>query len=173
MPQLPVQVVDATDLPLRGARKQEVWSKGLRHRVIRIMLEDEQGSILLQKRVSTKELFPDCWDNSVAGHVDEGEDYLTAAKRELSEEIGLKGVNLTEIKHYTSDGTYKHRILKRWTTFYKATIPRSTVLELKKDEVSEVRWVSREKLSEMVTKQQSIIADGLAEAYDILYKPCK
>ena len=171
MSQLPVQVVDDTDLPLRGARKQEVWSKGLRHRVVRIMIEDEQGSILLQKRVSTKELFPDCWDNSVAGHVDEGEYYPTAAKRELAEEIGLEGVRLTEIKHYISDGAYEHRILKRWTTLYKAIIPRSTVLELKKDEVSEVQWVSREKLSEMVTNQQSIVTDGLAEAYDILYKP--
>jgi 16S rRNA (adenine1518-N6/adenine1519-N6)-dimethyltransferase len=33
---------------------------------------------------------PERWDSSAAGHVDAGEDYLTAAVREIGEELGIK-----------------------------------------------------------------------------------
>lgn len=45
--------------------------------------------VLLQKRSMTKDSFPGCLDISSAGHLDCGEDYDTAARRELGEELGL------------------------------------------------------------------------------------
>jgi 16S rRNA (adenine1518-N6/adenine1519-N6)-dimethyltransferase len=41
----------------------------------------------LQKRSLAKDKNPGVWDSSVSGHLDAGEDYLTAAIRELGEEI--------------------------------------------------------------------------------------
>ncbi|EDY82714.1 hydrolase, NUDIX family, putative [Verrucomicrobiia bacterium DG1235] len=44
----------------------------------------------MQKRSKTKDTWPGAWDSSCSGHVDSGEDYLTAAHRELDEELGYK-----------------------------------------------------------------------------------
>src|SRR5262249_18336791 len=37
-----------------------------------------------------KDLSPGLWDSSCSGHLDAGEDYDTAAGRELAEEIGIR-----------------------------------------------------------------------------------
>ena len=47
------------------------------------------GELFLQKRSPWKDKHPNKWDSSAAGHLDAGEDYETAARRELSEELGL------------------------------------------------------------------------------------
>jgi isopentenyldiphosphate isomerase len=41
-------------------------------------------------RAKEKDLYPDMWDVSAAGHVSAGEDPITSALREVKEEIGLK-----------------------------------------------------------------------------------
>ena len=45
--------------------------------------------VLLQRRKWDKESFPGKLDLACTGHVDAGEDYLTAARRELQEELNL------------------------------------------------------------------------------------
>lgn len=37
----------------------------------------------------TKDTWPGAWDSSCSGHVDSGEDYDAAARRELGEELGI------------------------------------------------------------------------------------
>lgn len=50
---------------------------------------NEKYEVLLQKRSSNKDSFPNCYDISSAGHIPAGEDYLTTAVRELEEELGI------------------------------------------------------------------------------------
>lgn len=45
--------------------------------------------ILLQKRCTTKDSFPGCYDISSAGHIPAGQDYVESALRELQEELGV------------------------------------------------------------------------------------
>ena len=47
-------VVGDNDQPIGEFSKDEVWKKRLRNRIVRIMVEDEQGCILLQKRSKGK-----------------------------------------------------------------------------------------------------------------------
>ena len=42
----------------------------------------------------SKDTFPGCWDSSCSGHVDAGEDYVAAARRELGEELGWHDASL-------------------------------------------------------------------------------
>ena len=65
------------------------------HRAVHVLVFNHQGELLLQKRPVTKDIQPGKWDTSVGGHLDQGETFLAAAKREMQEELGLSGVPLT------------------------------------------------------------------------------
>ena len=62
------------------------------HRTAHVFVFHPDGRhILLQLRRKDKDIQPGKWDTSVGGHQDLGEDYETAARRELKEELGFEG----------------------------------------------------------------------------------
>ncbi|MEN8965937.1 MAG: NUDIX domain-containing protein [Polaribacter sp.] len=73
----------------KRALKSEAHKSGWFHATVHIWLFTKDEKILLQKRALTKKVFPGLWDISVAGHIAAGETILSAAKREVFEEIGL------------------------------------------------------------------------------------
>lgn len=77
----------------KGALKNDVYTKRLLHGAAHVWLyktnANDELEILLQKRASDKRTWPGFYDISAAGHIDLGEDYVTAAIRETREEIGL------------------------------------------------------------------------------------
>lgn len=157
-----VQVVDSDDKVIGSATKPEIWKKGLKHRIVRIIVEDPQGRILLQKRSAKMKLYPNCWDQSAAGHVDEGETYEEAARRELFEEIGIKNHDLEEIDHYYWEGSFEGRKLNRFNKVYKCRVSK-TPKNLEKEEVTEVRWLTVEEVKRLVKENASQVSDGLVQ----------
>jgi isopentenyl-diphosphate delta-isomerase type 1 len=83
-------VVNERDEVIGQSTRREVHARGLRHRAVHVLVFDASGRVFLQKRSMAKDSAPGCWDSSCSGHLDAGEDYLSAAVRELVEEIGLK-----------------------------------------------------------------------------------
>jgi len=166
---LPIQIVDEDDNPIGHATKQEAWSQGLRHRIVRIMLENDRGEILIQHRSPTKDIFPDCWDNSVAGHVDSGEDYSTAALRELKEEIGIDSAHLGQLGRYDSDETWQGHRFKRFTQVYRLHY-NTTPTKLENGKVDEVRWVSVDELKKLVNEHPNEVTDGLRQVVERYYQ---
>jgi 16S rRNA (adenine1518-N6/adenine1519-N6)-dimethyltransferase len=83
-------VVDSSDRVLGDAPRGEVHGNNLLHRAIHILIFHKNGEVYLQKRSRWKDRHPLLWDSSAAGHVDAGEDYDEAAKRELKEELGIE-----------------------------------------------------------------------------------
>ncbi|QPJ65948.1 MAG: NUDIX domain-containing protein [Candidatus Nitrohelix vancouverensis] len=83
-------VVDAQDHIIGQATRREVHQKGWMHRSVHIFVLNPAGDLFLQKRAESKDENPGLWDSSTSGHVDAGEDYDTAAHRELQEELGIK-----------------------------------------------------------------------------------
>lgn len=82
-------VVDSEDRVLRAEARSVVHRDGLLHRAVHIFVFNTSGQLYLQRRSMTKDSAPGKWVSSCSGHVDSGEDYDTAAVRELGEEIGL------------------------------------------------------------------------------------
>jgi isopentenyl-diphosphate delta-isomerase len=83
-------VVDARDEVIGRAPRREVHARALWHRAIHVLVFDATGRVFLQKRSMQKDLAPGLWDSSCSGHVDSGEDYDHAARRELGEELGVR-----------------------------------------------------------------------------------
>jgi 16S rRNA (adenine1518-N6/adenine1519-N6)-dimethyltransferase len=161
--EIPVQLVDDNDRPIGGGLRKDMHAKGLLHRVVRIMIVDEQNNVLVQKRKLDKRLFPGRWDNSAAGHVDVGEDYEEAIRREVAEELGISDISLREAAYYRSRTNDGDKILNRFTKLYEARMPRSTKMTLQESEVERVDWMTPAAVKRMISDTPEIVTDGLAE----------
>ena len=62
------------------------------HPVVHLHVFDMHGRIYLQKRPDWKDIQPGKWDTAVGGHVDYGEDIVSALRREAREELGLTDI---------------------------------------------------------------------------------
>ena len=89
-------VVNERDEVIGQAPRREVHARGLWHRAIHVLVFNARGEVFLQKRSMLKDTAKGKWDSSTSGHVDSGEEYATAAVRELSEEIGLVAAQTPE-----------------------------------------------------------------------------
>ena len=89
-----LDIVDAHNRVIGCAPRKEVHRRGLRHRAVHMLIQDGQGRIYLQRRAPHKDVDPDLWDTSAAGHVERGEEYIVAALHELEEELALDDVDL-------------------------------------------------------------------------------
>jgi 16S rRNA (adenine1518-N6/adenine1519-N6)-dimethyltransferase len=90
-------LVDENDDVIGSMSRDEVHARNERHRAIHVQIFNEAGEVFLQKRSIWKDRSPGKWDSSTAGHVDAGETYEQAARRELMEEIGVEVGALTPI----------------------------------------------------------------------------
>jgi len=93
-------VVDEADRVIGRETRTIVHQKKLLHRAVHIFVYRPSGELYLQKRSPIKDTAPNKWVSSCSGHVDSGEDYGTAARRELGEELGIPGdsVYLKEVR---------------------------------------------------------------------------
>jgi len=83
-------IVDPGGRIIGKASRREVHSNpDLIHRVVHLLVFNNKGELLLQKRSMNKDIAPGKWDTSVGGHVNSGEDIQKALKREAEEELGI------------------------------------------------------------------------------------
>ncbi len=85
-----LEVYDENGQRLGLARRGECHGNpALIHRTAHVVVIDGQGRLLLQKRPAHKDTQPGRWDTAVGGHLDPGEDFEEAARREMQEEVGI------------------------------------------------------------------------------------
>lgn len=125
--------VDKDDNEIGKMPMIEAHQKNVLHRIVVIYVTNNEGQILIQERRDNGKL-----DHSSAGHVDPGETYYEAAKRELFEELGIKDIDLKEIGYSVSggpDGFGSHAYHR-----YKCYMCRATPGILDPEEVKSVYW---------------------------------
>ena len=83
-------VVNERDEVIGQKTRGEVHAEKLLHRAVHVFVFNKRGDLLLQQRSLFKDAHPGVWDSSVSGHLDAGEDYPSAAVRELDEEMGIR-----------------------------------------------------------------------------------
>jgi isopentenyl-diphosphate delta-isomerase type 1 len=99
-------VVDEDEKVLGKVTREECHSnRKLIHRSICIFAVNDKKKVFLQKRSMSKDLYPGYFTGSATGHVDYGEDYNEAARRELKEELGIDAplLQLGKIKNFTKE----------------------------------------------------------------------
>ncbi len=137
--------VDEQDNVIGEGTKEEAWEKGIAHRIARIFVFNPKGELLIQKRADGLSSLPGRWDQSAAGHVDAGEDYATAAKRELIEEMGVENIEFVEEgKLFTDEKDESEKTKKRFNMLYTCTY--DGAIQPNAEEVSEVRWINPNEL---------------------------
>lgn len=134
--------------------------------VVRIMIKNKAGQYLIQKRNMNMLNYPGYWDNSAAGHVDEGETPEEAAYRELDEEVGIKDVILTKVAEYYSEYPIPGGLpdSRCYSFLYVGECEvRTEKVVFDSREVAEVKWVSQKEIKKIIQAEQA--SDGLMSAF--------
>jgi len=154
-------VVDEADEVTGQATRSEVHAKKLLHRAVHVFVVNRHGDLLLQKRSRFKDMHPGVWDSSVSGHLDAGEDYTTAAVRELEEEMGITGVSPDEIGRIApceaTGWEHVRLFLVRWDG--SPRFPYS--------EVESALWMQPEELGSWISVRPQDFASGFLECWKL------
>lgn len=132
--------VDDNDNVLGEITRQKAHQEGLLHRVAVIYLLNDKGEILVNERAKDGHL-----DHSSAGHVDVGESYLEAAKRELEEELGVSGIVLQDLGASQAQDKGKTFNSKH---MFRVYVCKTAPVKLKEDEVKSVFWAEPKQVLE-------------------------
>lgn len=125
-------------------RKHVCLANGEYHLVVHIWVLGADGRVLIQQRSFNKALMPGEWA-AIGGSVISGEDSLTAARRELFEEMGIE----------TEDGDMQliRKMVRKNSIldiYLVCKSPSIYDLTLQQQEVNTAKWVHRNKLRQMI-----------------------
>ena len=84
-----IDVVDDHNQVIGQMAKSELYEKKPHHRIVHVLIYNDQGEMALQLRSANVAFCPNHWVTTVGGHVQTGETTEAAAKREMMEEIGV------------------------------------------------------------------------------------
>lgn len=132
----------------RQMERGDLFTPGEFHQVVHIWLLNAGGELLIQKRAAQVAWRPGIWAVT-GGSAIAGEEVCPAAVRELSEELGIRGVE--DSMEFVM--TVKHRNSLCSVFLVSCDIPANRMV-LQEEEVEEVRWVSKETLLAMVERQE-------------------
>ena len=110
------------------------------HRGFSVFLFNKKGELLLQQRAKNKKTFPLIWSNSVCGHPMINESNVQAAKRRLSYELCIEGIEIFEV---ISDYRYKVGMNNIYENEICPVLVGFTDKKptINKDEVENIRWI--------------------------------
>ncbi len=118
-----LEVVNEQGEVQRMATRQECHSgPGLIHRVVHVLVWDQEGRLYLQKRAQHKDIQPGKWDTSVGGHLCPGETIQDGALRELEEELHVPKTALTHLYQYMMFGSRETELVNTYSLVWGGPI---------------------------------------------------
>lgn len=148
-------VVDAHDRVVGRETRGFVHANNLRHRAVHILVYNSRGEVFLQKRSLLKDQLPGCWTTSCSGHVDSGEDYDTAAIRELREELGIGIESIDQLSRLAQHHACRETGME-FIRIYGLLWDGDMTLD--EQEISEGRWLDPEDISDWIALDRRAFA---------------
>lgn len=121
---------------------------GQLHRAFSVLVLDDAGRFLLQRRATVKTRFAGRWGNACCGHPAPGEDLCASAGRRLSEELGMRVAHLRPVgvHLYRADDPETGRVEYEYDHVLVGRATADASIRPDPAEVSEVRWIDVEDL---------------------------
>ncbi len=114
------------------------------HPVVHLHVVSSKGRLFLQKRASTKDLFPGYWDTSVGGHVGAGESVESALRRETAEELGFSIEWATLVSRYVWRNEHETEYTYSYYTVFDGRI------EFNRLEIDDGRFYTRREVKKLI-----------------------
>lgn len=130
-----IQLVDARNRPCGSAPRATMRRFRFWHRATYVVVRNRRGELCVQRRTLTKEVFPGGLDLAAGGVVGAGEAVHVAARRELAEELGIRGVPLRHLGEFVHDAGGNHIFGSLFLVDHDGP------LTLQAEEVAEAFWL--------------------------------
>ncbi|MBI1970432.1 NUDIX domain-containing protein [Candidatus Woesearchaeota archaeon] len=118
-----------------------------------LLLFDNKGKTLLQKRIITKKLYPGLYTAAVSGTVEGDETYEQTIEREMKEEIGIS-VPYQELFKVQYSSTLHNAFCMVYQAMYPETPEQSFLIQ--EDEVEYVKWIPLSTLRSLLAAQPEL-----------------
>ena len=138
-----------------------VYQQKLNHRIVHVLVFNDKGEIFLHQLSANQTFCPGHWSTSAGGHVQKGEGYAAAAKRELENTLG---VELPLIRIH--EGHYDHYKMRKFLEIFRGISPGP--FHLNPRMAAAGRWFSVADVKDMVRKNQ-LVHPELAHVIEKLY----
>jgi isopentenyldiphosphate isomerase len=138
-----LDLVDETNRVIGQVPRWKVHGNpALHHRSVHLFVKNAAGELFLQKRSAGKKIQPGKWDTSVGGHVETGESYEDAARKEAAEELGIPP-EVAQAMRFSHEYVWKSKVETEHVRTY--LLDYEGPFKLQPEEISEGRfWSIRE-----------------------------
>jgi isopentenyldiphosphate isomerase len=160
-----LEVVNEKGETIKSLPRSEIHGNpALLHRVVHVLVFNENGELFLQKRSMNKDVAPGRWDTSVGGHVSAGETLDEAMKREMEEELGIAVCATKFLYTYIHSNEFESELVYTYSCIYNGAI------HFQQDEIDEVRPWSLDEIRENFGK--GILSDNFEHEIKMYLKHC-
>ncbi len=156
-------VVDEKNEVQGYSTKADIQRRGLNYRCVQVFLSNAKDELLICRRPEEKKKFAGQFAASAMGHVLRGEDYETAAKREMMQELGVN-VRLRKATKFSvqdGDNTVFQEI-------YHGALAEEIIPD--KTEIAESRYVGLQDLRQAIAVNPENFARPFIEAVKAFIK---
>lgn len=137
--------VDENDNVIGARPRSEFYTGKYIHRSTYLILFNSKNEILIQRRASTKEWYPNLYTFVVARTVQVGESYEDSMAKGLKEKIGI----ITPVKY-----VFKFPYFDKSDRSFRAIFVGKTDAEIKpnKEDIQEIKWINIDALRKDITE---------------------
>ncbi len=128
------------------------------HRGISVFLVTPNGEMLIQKRSSLKQAWPNYWSNAVCGHPQENETYLQVSLRHLKHELNLHDIDLIQMGQYrysvTLNGVKENEICHVFVGLIDSS--KCDIINFNPNEIEELGLVKLNEFNSLISEISSV-----------------
>lgn len=149
-----LDVVNENDEIVGRASREDIYINFLPHRIVHVLVFNDDGRIALQQRGRNQKWCPLYWGTSVGGHVQAGETYDQAARRESREELEREmPMEFIGKYFYQRDGHTK------FLGVFQAIS--NNVFDVNNEEVERVDFFTLDQVKDMISREEKFLPELL------------